>query len=72
MKTQKSLRNGADLAVRARGNGFYYAIRRFIDDAVEARRRRVVERQTLEELNRLPTYLKHDIDWPVIAKHDKR
>ena len=38
MKTEKSLKNGADLAVLARGNGFYYAVRRFVGDAIEARR----------------------------------
>ena len=72
MKTQKSLTDGADLAVLARGNGFYYAIRRFVGEAIKARRRRVVARHTAEELALLPDYLKQDIDWPAITKHEDR
>ncbi|MFT4159981.1 hypothetical protein [Shinella zoogloeoides] len=72
MKTQKSLTDGADLAVLARGNGFYYAIRRFVGEAIEARRRRAVARHTAEELAQLPDYLKQDIDWPAITKHEDR
>lgn len=72
MKTQKSLTDGADLAVLARGNGFYYAIRRFVGEAIEARRRRAVARNTAEELAQLPDYLKQDIDWPAITKHEDR
>lgn len=54
MNTQKSLEDGGNLAVFARGNGFYYAIRRFVGDAIEARRRRSVARHTAEELAQLP------------------
>lgn len=72
MKTQNSLANGADLAVVARGNGFYYAIRRFVGDAIEARRARITARQTAEELAQLPDYLKQDINWPAITNHEER
>ncbi|MGQ3209666.1 hypothetical protein [Shinella sp.] len=72
MKTQKSYADGADLAVRARGNGFYYAIRRFVGDVVEARRRRNAIRHTAEELALLPDYLKQDINWPAITNHEER
>ncbi|MCQ4629301.1 hypothetical protein J2Y63_003336 [Shinella sp. BE166] len=72
MKTQKSYADGADLAVRARGNGFYYAIRRFVGDAIEARRRRNVARHTADELAQLPDYLQQDINWPGIIKHEER
>ncbi|WP_337184273.1 hypothetical protein [Shinella sp.] len=71
MKTQKSLKSGADLAVLARGNGFYYAIRRFVGDAIEARRRRISARETAEQLARLPAYLRRDIDWPAVANHEE-
>jgi hypothetical protein len=67
MNTEKSYKNGADLAVVARGNGFYYAIRRFVGDAIETRRRRSVARHTAAELNDLPDYLKQDINWPNVA-----
>ena len=70
MKTQKSFANASDLAVLARGNGFYYAVRRFVGDAIEARRRRAVARHTADELAHLPEYLKRDIDWPAIDKHE--
>jgi hypothetical protein len=72
MKTQKSYADGADLAVRARGNGFYYAIRRFVGDAIEARRRRNTARHTAEELAQLPDYLKQDINWPTTINHEER
>lgn len=72
MKTQNSLANGADLAVVARGNGFYYAIRRFVGEAIEARRARITARHTAEELARLPDYLKQDINWPAITNHEDR
>jgi hypothetical protein len=72
MKTQKSFGIGADLAVIARGNGFYYAIRRFVDEAIEARRKRNVARHTAEELAQLPDYLKQDINWPTIVGHEER
>ncbi|AOF91262.1 hypothetical protein [Sinorhizobium sp. RAC02] len=72
MKTQKTYTDGADLAVRARGNGFYYAIRRFVGDAVEARRRHNAIRHTAEELALLPDYLKQDINWPAITNHEVR
>ncbi|MGB3813503.1 MAG: hypothetical protein WA950_09770 [Shinella sp.] len=69
MKTQKTFTNGADLAVLVRGSGFYYAIRRFVGEAIEARRKRVAVRRTAEELAQLPDYLKQDINWPAIDKH---
>lgn len=72
MKTQKSHAGGADLAVLARGNGFYYAIRRFVGDAIEARRRRAIAQHTAEELAHLPDYLKQDIGWPALGKHEER
>ncbi len=72
MNTQKSLLNGADLAVLARGNGFYYAIRRFVGEAIEARRKRNTIRHTAHELERLPDYLKQDINWPALTKHEER
>ena len=72
MNTQKTVSNHADFAVLARGNGFYYAIRRFVGDAVEARRKRNMLRHTVRELDLLPDYLKQDIDWPAIAKHEER
>ena len=72
MNTQKTFSNGADLAVLVRGNGFYYAIRRFVGDALEARRRRNIARHTAEELAQLPDYLKQDINWPAIIKHEER
>ncbi|QRI65361.1 hypothetical protein JQ506_10465 [Shinella sp. PSBB067] len=71
MKTQKSLKNGADLAVLARGNGFYYAIRRFVGEALEARRQRASARQTAEQLAQLPAYLRRDIDWPAVVHHEQ-
>ncbi|HEV7248492.1 MAG TPA: hypothetical protein VGN93_16065 [Shinella sp.] len=67
MKIEKSYANGADLAVVARGNGFYYAIRRFVGEVIETRRRRSVARHTAAELNELPEYLKQDINWPDVA-----
>ncbi len=72
MKTQKSLPGDVGLAVLARGNGFYYAIRRFVGEQIEARHRRNVARHTAEELSRLPDYLKQDIDWPAIGRHEER
>ena len=72
MKMQKSYADGANLAVSVRGNGFYYAIRRFVGDVNEARRRRNAARHTAEELAQLPPYLKADIDWPAIADHEER
>ena len=76
MRTQKSHADGADLAVLARGNGFYYAIRRFVGDAIAARRRRAVIHHTAEEMAQMPDYLKQDIGWPAIAerieKHEER
>ena len=72
MNTQKSFKSGADLAVLARGNGFYYAIRRFVGDAIETRRRRAIVRHTEEELAELPDYLQQDIDWPAVVKHEDR
>ena len=76
MRTQKSHADGADLAVLARGNGFYYAIRRFVGDAIAARRRRAVIHLTTEEMAQMPDYLKQDIGWPAIAerigKHEER
>lgn len=71
MKTKKAPANGADFAVLARGDGFYYAIRRFVGDAIEARRKRAMIRHTTEELSHLPEYLKQDIGWPVISKHEE-
>ena len=72
MKTQKTHAGGADLAVLARGNGFYYAIRRFVGDAIAARRKRNAARHTAYELDQMPDYLKQDIDWPTIMKHEER
>ena len=72
MDTQKTYANGADLAVKVRGNGFYYAIRRFVGDAIEARRRRNAARHTAEELAQLPSYLKDDINWPAAINHEER
>lgn len=72
MKTQKTYADGADLAVRARGNGFYYAIRRFVGDAVEARRKRHALRHTADQLAKLPDYLKQDINWPASDNHERR
>ena len=72
MNTQKTVSNGADLAVLVRGNGFYYAIRRFVGDAIAARRKRSVARHTAYELDQMPAYLKEDIDWPAIMKHEER
>lgn len=71
MSTQKSHADRANSAVLARGNGFYYAIRRFVGDAVEAHRYRNQLRHTMRELDGLPNSLKRDIDWPGIAKHEK-
>ncbi len=71
MNTQKSFANGADLAVLVRGNGFYYAIRRFVGEAIEARRKRNAIRHTTAELEQLPDYLKQDIDWPAIGDHEE-
>jgi hypothetical protein len=68
MDTQKSYAGGADLAVAVRGNGFYYAIRRFVGDAIEARRRRNAARHTAEEL---ASYLKDDINWPAAINHEE-
>ncbi len=70
MNTQKSFTNGADLAVLVRGNGFYYAIRRFVGEAIEARRKRNAALRTAQELDQLPDYLKQDIAWPAITKHE--
>ena len=53
MKTQKSHAGGTDLAVLARGNGFYYAIRQFVDDAITAHRKRNAIRHTAHELDQL-------------------
>lgn len=72
METQKSHADGANLAVLARGNGFYYAIRRFVGDAIEARRRRAVVRHTEEELAQMPDYLQRDIGWTGIGDHEER
>lgn len=72
MRTQKSFGNGTNLAVVARGNGFYYAIRRFVGDIIEARRRHNTARHTAHELAQLPDYLKQDIDWPGTEKHEER
>jgi hypothetical protein len=72
METQKSHADGANLAVLARGNGFYYAIRRFVGDAIEARRRRAVARHTAEELSHMPDYLKQDIGWTGSTEHEER
>ena len=44
MNTQKSLSDGADLAVLVRGNGFSYAIRRFVGEAIAARYRQAMAR----------------------------
>lgn len=70
MNTLKSFKTGADLTVLARGNGFYYAIRRFVGDAIDAHRRRVTVRHTAEELSQLPDYLQQDINWPALMKHE--
>ena len=72
MNTQKSLSDGADLAVLVRGNGFSYAIRRFVGEAIAAHRKRAAIRHTAYELNQLPAYLQQDIDWPAIGKHEER
>lgn len=72
MNTQKTFSNGANLAVLVRGNGFYYAIRQFVDDAITAHRKRNAIRHTAHELDQLPDYLKQDIDWPAIMKHEER
>ncbi len=72
METQKTIGIGADFAVVARGNGFYYAIRRFVGDAIQARRRRNTARHTAQELEQLPDYLKQDINWPALTKHEER
>ena len=72
MNTQKSFTNGADLAVLVRGNGFYYAIRRFVGEAIDARRKRNAIRHTATELAQLPDYLKQDIDWPAVVDHEER
>ena len=56
MNTQKSLSDGADLAVLVRGNGFYYTVRRFVGEVVEARRKRNAIRHTAQELDRFPDY----------------
>ena len=72
MDTHKSYANGTDLAVTVRGNGFYYAIRRFVGEAINARRRRNATRHTAEELAQLPSYLKDDINWPAITNHEDR
>lgn len=72
MNTQKSLSDGADLAVLVRGNGFYYTVRRFVGEVVEARRKRNAIRHTAQELDRFPDYLKKDIDWPAIGNHEDR
>jgi hypothetical protein len=72
MKTHKSFENGADLAVLARGNGFYYAIRRFVGDVMDARRVRNAARHTADELSQLPDYLKQDINWPGLTNHEER
>jgi len=71
MKTQKSPVDGTVLAVRARGNGFYYAIRHFVGEVAEARRRRLAARRTTEDLQRLSPYLQRDIDWSVTDMHER-
>ena len=71
MNTQKSLSDGANLAVLVRGNGFYYAIRRFVGEAVAARRARIAYRRASQELDQMPDYLKQDIDWPAVMKHEE-
>lgn len=70
METQKSHADGANLAVLARGNGFYYAIRRFVGDAIETHRRRAAARHTAEELAQMPDYLQQDIGWPSAPRHE--
>ena len=71
MKTHKSPENRADIAVMVRGNGFFYAVRRYVDDAIKARRKRNSIRHAAEELDRFPDYLKQDINWPAIAEHEE-
>ena len=70
MKTLDRTANGADFAVLVRGNGFYYAIGRVVGAAIEARRRRNAIRHTAEHLDQLPDYLKADIDWPAVGRHE--
>lgn len=71
MKTQKSPVDGTVLAVRARGDGFYYAIRRFVGEVAEARRRRIAARRTTADLQRLSPYLRRDIDWSAADMHER-
>lgn len=71
MNTQRSLSDGADLAVLVRGKGFYYSIRRYVGNAIEARRKRNAIRHTAHELDQLPDYLKQDINWPTIEKDEE-
>ncbi|MFC3071967.1 hypothetical protein [Shinella pollutisoli] len=71
MKTQESPVDGTVLAVRVRGSGFYYAIRHFVGEAVEARRRRIAARRVTEDLQQLSPYLQRDIGWPSIDMHER-
>lgn len=72
MKSEKSDVFGGNIAVRARGNGFYYAIQRFVSEKVQARRRRISAHHAALELAQLPDYLKHDIQWPPTSDHEER
>lgn len=71
MKSEKSPIFGGDIAVRARGNGFYYTIRRFVSEKIQARRRRLSADHAAWELAQLPDYLKQDIQWPPAPDHEE-
>jgi hypothetical protein len=72
MTETNSLENRGQTAVRASGNGFYYAIRRFVGAAMERRRKAFLERQLANHVADLPAYLQRDIGWPPRLNHDKR
>lgn len=71
MKSEKLHAFGGEIAVRIRGNGFYYAIQRFVNERIQARRRRISAHHTAWELAQLPDYLKQDIRWPPTADHEE-
>ena len=71
MKSEKRHAFGGEIAVHIRGNGFYYAIQRFVNEKIQARRRRISAHHTAWEMAQLPDYLKQDIQWPPTADHEE-
>ncbi len=68
MKPQMPVSNGAGLAVRVQGNGFYYAIRHFLGEIAERRHQKRLRRRAWAEIADMPAYIKDDIGWPPAEK----